>query len=222
MLVACASACAVAPPVHAQGRVTGVVRLLERDTKFAKNLADAIVYLESASAASHVAALSDHATIIMRNREFVPHVQVVRVGGTVAFPNKDPYSHNVFSNSGLGAFDLGLYRTSATRSAVMARPGVYPIHCNIHARMVSFVVALATPYVARVDRSGRFAIDGVPAGVYTVRAWHERAPEVSSAVSVENGAVAAVALQLDARNYVATAHLDKFGKPYAPTRGDRY
>jgi plastocyanin len=209
-------------PLHAQGRVIGVVRLLERDAKDGKNLSDAIVYLESASATARASALTDHATIVMRGREFVPHVQVVRVGGSVAFPNKDPYSHNVFSNSGLGAFDLGLYRTAASRSAVMTRPGVYPIHCNIHARMVSFVLALSTPYVARVERNGNFVIDGVPAGVYTLHAWHERATDVTHAVTVENGAAVTVAVQLDARNYVASAHLDKFGKPYAPTRGDRY
>jgi hypothetical protein len=135
----------------------------------------------------------------------------VAAGRTVAFPNRDPFSHNVFSNADQGPFDLGLYRRGATRGATFARPGVYPIYCNIHSKMVSFVVAVPTPWVAQPAADGGFALAGVPPGRYVLHAWHERA-----------AATAPVRVVLDARAWVAGPHLNKYGRPYAATRADRY
>ena len=48
--------------------------------------------------------------IEQRNETFAPRVTVVTRGSVVAFPNDDPYFHNVFSLSRAGTFDLGRYR----------------------------------------------------------------------------------------------------------------
>jgi hypothetical protein len=127
----------------------------------------------------------------------------------------------VFSNTVPGSFDLGLYRRGATRTATFEQPGVYPIYCNIHARMVSYVVAVPGRHVAFVDRTGAFALQDVPVGTYRLHVWHERAARLSQEVVV-TGAGASVRLSLDARGYVAGAHLNKFGVPYSSTRSDRY
>src|ERR1700687_5960130 len=37
------------------------------------------------------------AQLVQRNKSFEPHVLVIEVGSLVAFPNKDPFFHNVFS-----------------------------------------------------------------------------------------------------------------------------
>jgi hypothetical protein len=161
--------------------------------------------------------------IAMRGREFLPHVSIVQAGGSVAFPNQDPFSHNVFSNVDLGPFDLGLYRRGVTRSATFARPGVYPIYCNIHSMMVSFVVAVPSPWATQPDASGRFTLRGVPPGRYIVHAWHEHgAHEVTREIVVTDSGVDALDLHIDARTYVDAPHLNKFGRPYALIRDDRY
>lgn len=214
---------ASAQPLHAQGTVRGSIALLERAGVAARDLGSAVVYLEPVS---HVATQGReavaNAAIDMKHREFEPHVQFVRVGGTVGFPNSDPFSHNVFSNSALGAFDLGLYRSGVTRSFTFPRAGVYAIYCNIHARMVSFVIAVTTPFVATAKDDGQFSVAGVPAGTYRLHAWHERTPEVVRDIVVAPNGVSGVAVTLDARGYVAKPHLNKFGAPYAMTRADRY
>ncbi len=207
----------------AQGVVAGRVVLLERNGRVSHDLGNAIVQLEPLDVIRRERNDAPaFAEIDMRSREFVPRVQLVRVGGRVGFPNSDPFSHNVFSNSALGAFDLGLYRSRVTRTSAFNRPGVYAIYCNIHARMVSFVVAVATPFVARVGRDGRFTIAGVPAGSYRIRAWHERAPELTRIQDIPALGVSDVALTLDARGYEEKPHPNKFGAPYAATRADRY
>lgn len=219
--VAClAIVCSV--PASAQSVVGGTVRIIERGTKATRDLSDAVVYLDGDGVSARAGTPMDNAAVNMKGREFVPHVQIVRVGGTVAYPNKDPFSHNVFSNSALGAFDLGLYRTGASRVTPFSRVGVYAVYCNIHARMVNFVLALNTPYVTRVNSNGSFVLKGVPAGTYRLHVWHERAAESVQTLTVSPAGVDGLAIALDARSYTPAAHPDKFGKPYAATRADRY
>jgi plastocyanin len=184
-------------------------------------LTDVIISLDGDAGGAKRPSWLDKATVGMRLREFEPHVQIIGVGGSVAYPNQDPFSHNVFSNSSLGAFDLGLYRSGKTRSATFSAPGVYAVYCNIHARMANYVVAVRTPYVTRVRTNGTFEIANVPAGTWTLRVWHERAAEHIETIRVTTEDLA-LTLALDARGYVAKAHSNKFGQPYAATRADRY
>lgn len=205
------------------GSVSGQLTLMERPGAPTRDLAAAIVYLESLDArgADEPGTVTTAATINMRGREFVPRVAVVRAGGSVAFPNQDPFSHNVFSNTDPVSFDLGLYRRGATRSTTFPRSGVYPVYCNIHARMVSYVVAVPGRHVAFADAQGHFTVTDVPVGLYRVHVWHERATHAAQDVAV-TAAGATVRIELDARGYIPGPHLNKFGMPYSSTRGDRY
>ena len=212
----------VGAPLRAQYTVAGRVALLEAPGKGKRDIASSVLWLAPVGpSASGADTVPRKASIAMRTREFIPHVRVVAVGGSVEFPNQDPFSHNVFSNSELGRFDLGLYRRRDTRGATFPKSGVYAIYCNIHARMVSFVVAVPTRHVVTVDRTGAFAFRDVPPGVYTVHGWHERASESHTRITV-SGDVAGLVVALDARGFVPGPHLNKFGQPYATTRADRY
>ncbi len=205
------------------GTVRGQLTLLERAGGARNDLSTAIVYLESLDTRDEGdhGMVSADATIAMRGREFVPHTAVIASGGSVRFPNQDPFSHNVFSNSEPASFDLGLYRRGASRSATFAEHGVYAIYCNIHARMVSYVIAVSGRHVVRADADGRFELPAVAVGTYRLHVWHERAGEASQPVTV-TAAGATVQLSLDARGHIPGAHLNKFGAPYSSTRADRY
>jgi plastocyanin len=211
---------------RAQGSVSGQIALVERQGAERSDLRSAVVYLEPVGRVVRTASARPElreATIAMTDREFVPHVRVVLAGGSVTFPNRDPFSHNVFSNAEAGPFDLGLYRRGASRTARFPRPGIYPVYCNIHSRMVSFVVAVPDANVASVNADGRFTIPDVPAGSYRLVAWHERAGvRVVHDLTVPASGLAGQHIVLDARAYVPGPHLNKFGLPYAATRVDRY
>ena len=137
----------------AQGAVTGQVTILERPGARTTDLADAVIWLEARGVSG---AAAGRAQIVMESRTYVPRVRVVPVGSSVAFPNQDPFRHNVFSKAGPSEFDLGLYARGETREARVQRPGVYPVFCNIHAQMVAFIVAVPTAYVAQPNPDGRF------------------------------------------------------------------
>jgi plastocyanin len=209
----------------AQGTVAGTLSLEERAGADRGDIRSAVIYLEPRERAIPVNDVPSMRSrvIAMHGREFRPHVTIVLAGGSVAFPNEDPFSHNVFSNVDVGPFDLGLYRRGATRTATFAKPGVYPIYCNIHSMMVSFVVAVPSPWATQPDDAGHFTLRGVPAGRYVIHAWHEHgAREVTRDLVVTDSRADAVQLAIDARAYVEAPHLNKFGRPYSLIRDDRY
>lgn len=208
--------------LEAQVTLSGHVTLIELPGKNGKDIKSAIVWLVPLDAPRAAPdTVPQHASIAMRTREFLPRVRVIAAGGSVEFPNQDPFSHNVFSNSELGRFDLGLYRRRDTRSASFPKAGVYAVYCNIHARMASFVVAVPSRHVAAVDAAGAFVLRDVMPGTYELHAWHERASETMRRIVV-SPAETTVTVSLDARGYVPGPHLNKFGQPYATTRADRY
>lgn len=219
--VSAAALCLGAHPVHAQGTVSGVIAISERPGVRTSDLNDAVVWLEPVDGAARSAAPVT-VPIVMAERRYTPKVRLVSAGSTVEFPNQDPFRHNVFSKAGPAEFDLGLYDRGAVRRARFAAPGVYPIFCNIHARMVAFVVAVPTAWATQAEAGGRFSIPEVPAGRYRLRVWHNRGGEHGRELAVEANGLSNVAVALDARAYRFVQHKNKFGKTYPPDGADRY
>src|SRR5690606_28576284 len=168
VLVLAASLTVVANTALAQGSVSGRITMLERDGHRTTDLSNAVVFLEPAHGDARAGAPVS-VSIAMESRQFVPRIRVVPVGSTIEFPNHDPFRHNVFSKAGPNEFDLGLYGRGDSRGATVRRAGVFPIFCNIHARMVAFAVAVPTKHFVQAGADGTFEIDGVPAGRYTLR-----------------------------------------------------
>jgi plastocyanin len=131
-----------------------------------------------------------------RNETFVPRVTVVTRGSVVAFPNDDPYFHNVFSLSRAGTFDLGRYRQGQTREQRFTKPGLIKVFCHIHSHMSASIMVLDHPYFAVPRLDGSFTLPDVPAGKYTIVGWHERVGERSGTIEVQGGRTASIDLSL--------------------------
>ena len=124
--------------------------------------------------------------LVQKGKSFDPHLLVVPVGSVVAFPNRDPFFHNVFSLFEGKRFDLGLYEAGSTRDVHFDKAGISYIFCNIHPEMSAVVVALDTPYYGISDQHGQVVIAGVPPGKYVLRVWHEAAlPETLKGMTRE-------------------------------------
>jgi plastocyanin len=192
------------------GTVTGRVEVLDKGGRLVSDASDVVVYLEGGAAKSQPV----KASIVMRAKAFMPHVLVVPVGSTVEFPNEDPILHNAFSLSGANRFDLDLYKKPKSGSFTFQQPGIVRIYCNIHPQMSAIVVVRDNPFFTKAARNGSFTIDGVPAGRYTLKAWHERGSEVETEVAVPAAGQAEASLRLDTSRFKRVQHKNKFGKDY--------
>jgi len=206
----------------AAGRVAGRIVILEKDNKPSPDLSDAVLYLESPAAVT-TAARPVTVEIAITDKVYAPHVVVVPLGSTVRFPNHDPFNHNVFSVSEPNSFDLGLYGRGEAKSYTFTHPGLVRVYCNVHPRMVAYVLVMENRYYTQPGSDGSFTIENVPAGRYRLHVWHERiASEVIKDVSAVEGQ-AALPIALNARGYKWEPHRNKYGRNYPTNAGrERY
>jgi plastocyanin len=130
---------------------------------------DAVAYAEPVG--EHPPGTPKGAVIDQINKEFVPRVNVMQAGAAVTFPNKDDIRHHVYSFSAAKTFELKLYSGIPARPVVFDKPGTVVLGCNIHDRMVAYVLVVDTPYYAKTDDSGRARLENLPAGDYEIKAW---------------------------------------------------
>lgn len=205
---------------QAPGRVTGRITILERDNRASGDLSDAVLWLESGAGTVPEARTFD---ITINDKVYTPRVVVAPVGSTARFPNHDPFNHNVFSVSEPNGFDLGLFGRNDSRSRTFTGPGLVRIYCNIHPRMVAYVVLVSNRHYTQPANDGSFAITDVPPGRYKLNVWHERIPTVVVQDVVVAANAPPVQVQLDARKYRWQQHRNKFGKTYPTNAGrERY
>ena len=133
----------------------------------------AVVYLESLPAGPLPPPSPMRARIDQRDETFVPHVLAITAGSVVDFPNSDRTYHNVFSLSRTRRFDLGRYAQGRSRAVRFDRPGIVRVFCDIHSHMSAYVLVFDHRFFGTTDADGRYRIDGLPPGRYTVSAWYE-------------------------------------------------
>lgn len=136
-------------------------------------------------------------TIDQLQLRFVPPLLVVTPGAVVAFQNSDPILHNIFSPQGPGpGFDLGMYPTSESRSHTFDEVGTHVILCNVHPEMVAYVLVVPTTLYAVVGEGGRFSLEDLPAGNYTLKVWHRSAGSLEREILLGDGDFLRLRLQL--------------------------
>jgi plastocyanin len=159
-----------------------------------------VVYLETAPRAAFDEREEPRARMNQQNETFVPHILAIVAGTTVDFPNNDRTYHNVFSLSKTKTFDLGRYAAGKSKSVRFDRPGIVRVFCDIHSHMSAYIVVFSHRYFVVTDDEGRYRLDNVPPGAYTVVAWNESTPTESRRVVVpESGGEVEVNFSLGRR-----------------------
>ena len=195
--------------------LTGTVSVVE-DGKPRADASNAVVWIEGAPRTGSGPAKAD---MRQGSKRFQPRVVAVEKNGTVDFPNEDPIYHNVFSVSGGNRFDLGLYRTGASKSKKFEETGVVRVYCNIHPQMVGFILVVDSDHLAVTGPTGAFRFEGIPPGSYVVKAWHEETGEISRPVTVRGADDPPLEIRLDATGFEPEPHKNKYGKDYPPNAG---
>jgi plastocyanin len=182
------------PKVDNAGSITGVVTCQKM-----RNNADAVVFIEKVGE-NKFDPPTEHAIVDQLNLTYVPRVVAMQKGTTIDFPNSDAVRHNVFSPPTAAIqFNLGTYPTGVVKEVLFDIVGETPLLCNVHAEMAGYVVTFENPYFAITDKDGNYTIEGVPAGKYVVKTWHEKLKELSQEVTVEPGNAATANFELKRR-----------------------
>jgi len=190
------------------GRIIGTVKVTETDGKPVSG-PDVIVYMLGFSEPPG----DQVATVAQKGRRFVPDLVSITVNERVSFPNNDPFLHNVFSQSPDRQFDLGSYKRGESKERQFPKAGVVDVYCNIHPEMAATIIVVPNRRHTRVDPTGHFVLEGVPAGEWTVFAYSRRSTRPTSAkVTVKAGADTTVELAIV--RGAEPQHLNKYGEKY--------
>ena len=137
-----------------------------------------------------------------RGCKYTPHVFGAQVGQPVRIVNNDPTLHNVHAMPKANReFNFGQTKKGMETIRTFDKPEVMvPFKCDVHGWMNAYGGIVAHPYFAVSKPDGTFEITGLPAGTYTVEAWHERLGTQTTKVTVDGkaGGTAVFAFKADA------------------------
>lgn len=121
---------------------------------------------------------------------YVPRVVGARVGQMLQVRNSDDLLHNVHSLTEKGnAFNVSEPKAGMVQQFTLKDEEVMlRIKCDVHSWMTTYVGVVTHPYFAVSSDGGTFQIQNVPAGSYSIVAWHERFGLLTQTVRVRAGA----------------------------------
>ena len=111
----------------------------------------------------------------------------------------DPLLHNVRANAEINQpFNQGqpVQGTRYTHTFSTAEVMV-PMKCDVHAWMNAWIGVVDHPYFAVTGPDGAFTLPNLPAGTYTIEAWHEAAGTRTAEVTVTPQGTSTVALTFE-------------------------
>jgi len=130
-----------------------------------------------------------------------PRVQAALAGQSLKITNSDQTLHNVHG-----------YKGPSTLFNQAEIPGLPPItkklpegdqilkfKCDVHPWMTGYIAVSTNPFFAVTGDDGSFKITGVPAGSYTIEAWHERLGAKTFDLTVTEGKPTEVAFDIESR-----------------------
>ena len=152
-------------------------------------LANVLVLLEGISEGKPMPEPEGGWRINQSGCDYSPHVQIVPTNVEFSIVNSDPILHNIHSYlNDETEFNIAQPVQNQINTHTFTTPGFIYTECDVHSWMQAHIVAVDNPYFAITDDTGRFLIDGVPAGTYTARIWHEFLGERTAEVTVSPGA----------------------------------
>jgi plastocyanin len=118
---------------------------------------------------------TDPVKIDQKGCHYVPHVLGVRVGQPLQVVNADSTMHNVHGLPKANQeFNFSQPVPMTSTVTFTTKEVMIPFKCDVHSWMHSYIGVLDHPYFAVTANGGKFDLRTVPAGTYTVEAWHEK------------------------------------------------
>ena len=140
-----------------------------------RGIADVFVYVKSGINGTYPPPATA-AVIDQKGCTYYPHVFGVVTGQSIEILNSDPTLHNIHALPEKNeAFNLGMPVQGMKYTKKFDKPEVMvKIKCDVHGWMSAFCGVVAHPFFAVTAPDGTYTIKNLPAGTYTIEAWHEK------------------------------------------------
>ena len=137
--------------------------------------------------------------VLQKGCRFRPWAQVIKPGPiTIRHSDPDSVLHNINAREMIGVekgrivkrtiFNFGQPDPGDIVKKLKTRRSHFiSLNCEAHNFMFGFMMAPKHPYAVVVNEDGTYALDDVPAGKYTVKAWHPRFGLKDAIVTVTAG-----------------------------------
>ena len=118
-----------------------------------------------------------------------PHVQGIRVGQPLEIVNSDATLHNVNAKPAVNQpFNVAQPVQGMKTTKKFEKPEIMvKFKCNVHPWMSAYLGVVDNPFFGVTGDDGAFTLSGLPAGTYTLEAWHEKYGTQSASVTVGDG-----------------------------------
>jgi hypothetical protein len=162
-LVVTGECCPGSPPVVEETTVVGPTG----------GLANVVVYIKDGPNVVNAGELAT-ANLDQHDCHYIPHVLAVHTDQPVNITSHDPTVHNVDVQAAVNPpANFSETFVGASNTISFALPEFVHVKCDVHPWMSATVAVFNHPFFAVTGKDGAFAIPRLPAGSYTLVAWHE-------------------------------------------------
>lgn len=149
-------------------------------------LGNVFVYVKTGLEGKSFPAPTEKKVLDQQGCQYHPHVMGIQVGQPLSIKNSDSTLHNVHAmpksntefNTAQPVQNME-YDKTFDKAEVML-----PLKCDVHPWMNAYLGVVDHPYYAVSGEDGSFSIDKLPAGTYTLEAWHEELGTATQQVTV--------------------------------------
>jgi len=138
-------------------------------------LANVIVYVSDGLGDRTFEPPQQPAVIEQKGCQYKPHVIALQTNQKLDVVNDDPTTHNIHPMPNNNReWNKSQPHGLAIEEAFPREEIAIPVKCNLHPWMRGYIAVFKHPYFVVTDKDGSFDLKGLPAGTYTIKAWHEK------------------------------------------------
>ena len=180
------SADPVCQKIHSEPVYSELVTVNDNGT-----LKDVFIYVKAGLEGKSYPVPSGEVVFDQRGCKYTPHVVGMQAKQTLKILNSDDTLHNVHAlPANNDQFNYAMPKFMKQKTATFANPEVMVrVKCEVHPWMGAWIGVLSHPFFSVSDEGGTFSIEGLPAGDYTIEAWHEKYGQATEQVSLAEGDV---------------------------------
>ncbi|PWT94164.1 MAG: hypothetical protein C5B54_00450 [Acidobacteria bacterium] len=150
-------------------------------------LKDVFVYVKEGADKWTFTPPTEPAVLDQQGCMYHPHILGLMVGQPLTIKNSDSTLHNIHAqatknqefNQGMPTKGMEIQKTFTTEEMI-------PVKCDVHRWMSAHWMVVKNPFFSVTGDNGTYTIK-LPAGTYTIEAWHEKYGTQTQQVTVKDG-----------------------------------